>query len=162
MAYLRWRRGGVAGSGGTVAGGFPSLSLSSVFVLFSADSLSSFLFRFSFCFSPLSTLCRAFLLLLSSLLFFFFLRSPSPVFIGKNRGGRHGGAATVGRPLHYRSVDKKDGVKWVKCGRLIAPKPGKKVGEKRRKKMILLPFSLRVLGKKTMVPFQNGTVLRFF
>ena len=41
-------------------------------------------------------------------------------------------------------------------------KAGKESKRKEKKKMILLPCSLRVQGKKTMVPFQNGTVLRFF
>ena len=90
----------------------------------------------------------------------FFFQSPSPVFIGKNRGGRHGGAATVGRPLHYRSVDKKDGVKWVKCGRLIAPNPGKKLGEKWRRNSSSSPAS-RLQGKKMMMPFKTALFLAF-
>ncbi|KAJ6912762.1 hypothetical protein NC651_015266 [Populus alba x Populus x berolinensis] len=47
------------------------------------------------------------------------------VVVAENRGGQRAGAATVGLPLHYLSTDKKPG-KWVNCGRLIAPKPGKK------------------------------------
>ena len=82
-----------------------SFSLSPLFfVLFSADSLSSSFFRFFFLFLsslyPLS--CNPSPSL--PLLFFF----PSPVFIGKKQGRRHGGAATVGHPLHYRSMDKKE------------------------------------------------------
>ena len=84
-----------------------------------------------------------------------------PCIYRKTGEGERVGAATVGRPLHHLQwITTPD--KWVNCGRLIAPKPGTKVGEKRRKKMILLPCSLRIQGKKTMVPFQNGTVLCFF
>ena len=61
-----------------------------VFFFFSSSALSlNPLFLF---FSPSLSV---------SLSFFFFLWF-SPVFIGKKQGRRHGGAATVGRPLHYR------------------------------------------------------------
>ena len=114
---------GVAGGGSVF-----SFSLSSVFFVFFSDVASSSAFGFFF-----YSLLFSFALLLSSSsssrLSRFFL-VPIPCFYRQKQGGRHGG----GRPLHYRSVDKKDVVKWVKCGRLIVPNPGKKLGEKRRKK----------------------------
>ena len=111
-----------------VAGGFSSLSLSPLYF-----------FRFLLCFF-LSLLC-----LLSSLLsvfslssplshfFLFFFSAALPCIYRKTGEGERVGAATVGGPLHYLKRITTPG-KWVNCGRLIAPKPGKKVGEKRKKK----------------------------
>ena len=80
---------------------------------------------------------------------------------GRNESNEKGGKCLPGQAATPVTAGGGGG-KWVKCGRLIAPYPGKKLGEKRRKNMILLPCSLRVQGKKTMVSFQNGTVLRVF
>ena len=83
-----------------MAGG--SSSLSPLFLFSSLPILFLLLFFvFSFCFSPLSTLCRAILLLLSLL---FFL--PFPCFYRQKQGGPNGGAVTVGRPSTIRSTDK--------------------------------------------------------
>ena len=145
-----------SGADSRVAGGGSafSFSLSSVFfVFFSAVFVSPF--------SSLPPLLISLLFSSPSLGLLSFFQSPSPVFIGKNRGGRHGGAATVGRPLHYRSVDKKDGVKWVKCGRLIAPNSGKKLGEKWRRNSSSSPAS-RVQGKKMMMPLKKAPFRFFF
>ena len=84
---------------------FPSLS--PLFFSFSPLLLLLLLLcsPFSLLSFPLLSLSLGLLPLLSSLSGFsspslrlLLLLSPSPVFIGKNRGGRRGGAATVGRP----------------------------------------------------------------
>ena len=50
----------------------------------------------------------------------------------------------------------------MNCGRLIAPKPGKKVGEKRRKKNDSSPLFSTRPGEEDDGAVQNGTVLVFF
>ena len=113
---------------------FLSLSLPPLsFLLFSASSSFRFFSFFSFPLLLFSALSSLLLSLLFSLLWF------SPVFIGKKQGTRHGGAATVGRPLHYRSMDKKEASGRRMVGVLLRKKMGKKVGEKWRRKKFFSP-----------------------
>ena len=122
-----------------MAGGFPSLSLSFVF------------FRFLLCFFlslGLLPLLPLFSLLFSSPSLGLFSSSSFsfsaalPCIYRKIGEGERVGAATVGRPLHYLQWITTPG-KWVNCGRLIEPKPGKKVGEKRKKNDSSSLFSAR-------------------
>ena len=99
MAYLRWRRGGAAGGEGTVAGGFPSLSL---LCFCSLLCRFSFFFFFSFFLSvsllSLPSVVQSFSF--SPSLLFFFL--PFPCFYRQKQG--EGGEWWGGHywpPLHY-------------------------------------------------------------
>ena len=123
-----------------------SLSLSLSFLLFSPlpllfSSSCFFFFLFFFLFlSPLYSLSIVQSFPFSPSLFFsFFLQSPSPVFIGKNRGrtSQWGGHCWPPPPL---SISGEKGGKWASNGRrLIAPNPGTKLGEKWRRKKFFSP-----------------------
>ena len=145
---------------GVVGGGSAfSFSLSFVFfVFFSAVASSS-----SFGFFLYSLLFSSALFLSSSsssrLSRVFFFRSPSPVFIGKNRGD-----VTVGRPLLAApsTIDQ-----WIKRRRQVGEmrasycaKSGKEIRRKVEKKFFFVPCLAR-LGEEEDGAVQNDTILSF-
>ena len=169
-ADLWWRRGSANGGDDTVIAAAlllagndppPPSSPSSVFFFF------CFFFPFLLLFSLFSSLHSSPIssplsfYSLSSLivsLSVFFFPSPSPVFIGKNRGGRRGwgGHCAVAPPLPLQHVE--SGL----CRRLFEVIGGREVGAKQRRKENLLPlFSMRP-GEEDDGVVQNGTVSGFF
>ena len=153
---------------------FPSLS--PLFFSFSPLQLLLLLLcsPFSLLSFPLLSLSLGLLPLLSSLSGFsspslrlLFLLSPSPVFIGKNRGGD-----VVGQPLLAAPPPSLNTWKVGQVGvpfrhhfegrrRLIE---GERGGEQKKKNNSSSPASLRVQGKKMMVSFKTAPfwVLSFF
>ena len=167
MAELLVATGSGADSGVAGSGSAFSFSLYSVFFVFSsATSSSSSVFSLlspflssSLSFSrspPSSVLSLGFFLPLSS-------SPPSslplPCFYRQKQGGPTWWGGHCWPPLHYPSKV----CKWLNCGRLIEPKPGKKFGEKWGRKSTSSPAS-RVQGKKKMVSFKTAPfwVLFFF
>ena len=124
---------------------FPSLSLLFFFIFFPAASSSSSLP------SLFSSLLSLFFPLLSRFLF----------FIGKNRGG----GVVVGRPLSAAPPLTNQRIKSRRqVGEMRASyctKSGKESRRKEKKKNKFSPLFSTRAGKKMMVSFQNGTVLRF-
>ena len=152
MAELLVATGSGTDSGVAGGGSAFSFSLSSVFF-----SASSFLFS---TFSPLFSLSSPFCSLSLGPLFFFF-SAALPCIYRKTGEGERVGAAIVGRPLHYLQRITTPG-KWVNCGCLIAPKPGKKVGEKRRKKLFFSPVLCASRGRRRWCRFKTAPFYGFF
>ena len=140
-------RGGGGGAGGSRWPAVFLLSLPFVFFRFLLCLLPSLLSVFSLS----SPFCSLPPLLVS----FFFFSAALPCIYRKTGEGERVGAATVGRPLHYLQWITTPG-KWVNCGRLIAPKPGKKVGEKRRKKWFFSPLLCASKGRRRWCRFKTA------
>ena len=144
-----------------------SFSLSYVFFVFSSTASSS-----SSMFSLLSPFLSSSLSfsrsppssVLSLGFFLLFFSAALPCIYRKTGEGERVGAATVGRPLHYLQRITTPG-KWVSMvGVFLRKKTRKKVGEKWRKKNLLLPCSLRVQGRRRWCRFKTAPfwVLFFF
>ena len=144
---------------------WPAVFFSFFLCFFSFSSVSVFFsFLLFFLFSslfPLPSAVFSLSLVLPSLPLFFptSFRSPSPVFIGKNRGG----GVVVGRPLSAAPPLSNQRIKSRRqVGEMRASycaKSEKEVQRKVEKKKSSSPLFSACVGKKTMVLFQNSTVL---